>query len=793
MKKRIILILLLTTGCLFTKTNIPAGGVSGSWTEEGSPYLVEGDIAISAEDSLHIQPGVEVQFLGHFALVVEGILLAQGTVNDSIYFTIDDTTGFSNNSSNSGGWRGIWFQNTSTLNDSSLIEYCHLSFGKNIISPEYYGGLIRIEGYSQLRISNSTIIRGWAAYGGGIYCCAASPVIVDNRLSDNKANFNGGGVYCLDEAIPLISFNQIFCNSSAYGGGIHCFQADPIITSNLINSNLANNGGGVELFQSQALLSDNSIQGNTAVRGAGIYLIYSSANLVNNKIEANLAEGDNSAGGGIFSAESESMISGNIIRYNQAGSNGAGIYCENSISQLQSNTISANQISSSDGSGGGICLVLSQVEFSDQQPNSIYLNFGEQGRDFASDQPVSVFADTLTVSEPVDFIAVPSENFLFQNLNTVYQPDQTLFIDPSGSDLNSGTTESEPFLTITCAISLFANLGLELNGVKLAAGRYSPSLTGENYPLSLPSGFDLSAEIDQEAVLDAENTAGILNLENKTGITVSNLTLCNGNNIKGGAVYSFQSQSVFEDCLFYGNQAELFGGALYVEFSEMILLKCTLSRNQTENESGAILFWNSSGLALNSIFWNNSDDEILNLSQNLSVAYCTVENGWEGIGNLDSDPLFLNPAGNDFRLSDDSPCIDAGTDYWIWNDLIFQIQEEDFYGSAPDIGVDEWEASGIETEMPEFLCSKLQNYPNPFNARTTFRYSTSSASRIELTIYNLKGEKIIKLIDLIQSPGEHLVIWDGSDHSGRKVSSGIYYYNIKIGGENFSGKMILLK
>src|SRR6478735_11747317 len=74
----------------FAQTNIPAGNVSGMWTKGQSPYVVNGDIIIAANQKLTIEPGVEIRFSGSYSLSVQGCLSATGIAGDSIRFTVTD-------------------------------------------------------------------------------------------------------------------------------------------------------------------------------------------------------------------------------------------------------------------------------------------------------------------------------------------------------------------------------------------------------------------------------------------------------------------------------------------------------------------------------------------------------------------------------------------------------------------------------------------------------------------------------------------------------------------------------
>ena len=73
----------------------------------------------------------------------------------------------------------------------------------------------------------------------------------------------------------------------------------------------------------------------------------------------------------------------------------------------------------------------------------------------------------------------------------------------------------------------------------------------------------------------------------------------------------------------------------------------------------------------------------------------------------------------------------------------------------------------------------FQNYPNPFNVITTITYQLVFIEKVSLSIYNLMGKEVIKLIDKQQTVGSHQVVWNGKDTNGEEVSSGIYLAVLK--------------
>jgi len=86
-----------------------------------------------------------------------------------------------------------------------------------------------------------------------------------------------------------------------------------------------------------------------------------------------------------------------------------------------------------------------------------------------------------------------------------------------------------------------------------------------------------------------------------------------------------------------------------------------------------------------------------------------------------------------------------------------------------------------------------QNYPNPFNPTTTIRYQLPKSAPVVLTIYNLLGREIRKLLDENQSVGEHAVQWDGRNSEGNEVASGLYVYRLNADSFHQTRKMLLLR
>ncbi|UCC43803.1 MAG: T9SS type A sorting domain-containing protein [Candidatus Zixiibacteriota bacterium] len=87
----------------------------------------------------------------------------------------------------------------------------------------------------------------------------------------------------------------------------------------------------------------------------------------------------------------------------------------------------------------------------------------------------------------------------------------------------------------------------------------------------------------------------------------------------------------------------------------------------------------------------------------------------------------------------------------------------------------------------------LVNFPNPFNPSTTISYRLEKPAMVTLTVYNLLGQKVVRLVDRFEPAGSHAVVWNGKDEYGRSVASGLYFYRLSVGDRATSRKMLLVK
>lgn len=105
-------------------------------------------------------------------------------------------------------------------------------------------------------------------------------------------------------------------------------------------------------------------------------------------------------------------------------------------------------------------------------------------------------------------------------------------------------------------------------------------------------------------------------------------------------------------------------------------------------------------------------------------------------------------------------------------------------------------ASGVVSAVDDGLPRVLAvdgNYPNPFNPMTVIKFATPAAGNVELTVFDIRGQKVRTLVSEEMTAGNHEVTWMGRDDSGRQVASGAYFYRVSSGGQSMVGKMLLMK
>jgi hypothetical protein len=392
-----------------------------------------------------------------------------------------------------------------------------------------------------------------------------------------------------------------------YGGGIACFGSSPILEHLIITNNFAIYGGGIFMKNSQSIINDCYITNNqTPEYGAGIAISdQSSVEIYNTRISKNLIHRDNP------NSETVDAV------------HGAGIGISESNVYLSNVSIHDNSINHFQGRGAGIELYSGQVTFDKNNRSNLYNNTlaqndGDNGSDihswYTGEEVTEVYLDTFTVLIPTDFYAYPSEYFIFDIQNAVIDQPLILsdyFVDPDGSNSNSGASANDPLKTISYILN---NIQVSPGSITihLANGIYSPTSNGEQFPLILSSNISIIGESEQGVLINAQNQSTVFIGQYVNNCLLSDLTITNGYGASsGGGLRILDSNINFKNVTVTGCSSDQSygptGGGMYMHNTASIMDSVTIK----SNASGGLKIGGNSKLTItnSSISSNNSDEE----------------------------------------------------------------------------------------------------------------------------------------------------------------------------------------
>lgn len=513
--------------------------------------------------------------------------------------------------------------------------------------------------------------------------------------------------------------------------------------------NLYWNSDGIKLIGSGAgeciidgnsmgsVISMNSIYGETVIDGFTIQ-----------NGNANGTAPSNPDGGGFYCANVNLQLSNLFIINNTAVSKGGGIYIWNSSMSL-TNIMISNNTSNIDewckGGGGLYCGVQSNLHL--------------ENVSFENNTAVSSGGGLFSEGSTVNVL-----NSEFTNNHSLYDPGFPNQFGGGGMFCYGGSSYVENVI-------FFNNTAIS---------------NGGGFSLNFSDAFMNNVYVTENSALAS-----------------------------GGGAYMTQSISELTNLLVINNSTEGSGGGLSINgtWGEYPLLTNVTIANNYSIMGGGICTMLGGPRLTNCILWNNEPEEIYGIDHFngppvIAITHSDIEGGETGInfengtvywmiGSIDDDPLFLGMGDYPYSLNFDSPCIDSGTLTFVPG---YELPDFDLlgntriWGDTVDMGAYEWQGTGTINDQFPITNIQLTNYPNPFNPTTTIEFSIQNDSNINLSIYNIKGQKIKILVQNEFTKGSHSIIWNGNDESGKSVSSGIYYYKLSVNGINEAvKKCILLK
>lgn len=497
-------------------------------------------------------------------------------------------------------------------------------------------------------------------------------------------------------------------------------------------------GGGIFCKDSNPTIAHNLIERCTATKGGAIALLNASPGVSGNTFSLNAAD---QMGGGVYCYQSNPGISGNSMIENSANKGGA-LFCEQSNPSITGNTFAENNAASY---GGGIGCLDSDPAVSG---NTFQANSAAQGG-------------------------------------------------------GVGCTNSSPEVSENMFEGNSASLG---GGIYFSAD--SIIIQGNTFVGNLASGggavhgYQGVAEILSNTI--QQNTSGNgggMSFWQCEGSAYDNVITENGANGFGGGLYFINSTLQLTNNLVCDNTANN-GGGLSLINSSVAVVNSTISRNEAQAAGGGFYCSVASqAILMNSIVYGNDPQQLhLMGGSDCQAAFCDIEGGWEGEGNIAANPMFMDWA--DYHLADWSPCIGTGTASVEIEGTTYYAPAADLegnprpnpVGSNPDQGAYEHSLgmpTGVQSEdkieIP-LTHAVYQNSPNPFNPTTTIRFDLPTRAFVRLTIYDVMGRLVATLADGYRTAGRHEAVFDASG-----LTSGVYLYRLTAGDFSGGGKMVLVK
>lgn len=389
-----------------TQINTPE--VSGTWTIQGSPYYIHNNITVPLTSQLTIKPGVEVVFMGHYELNVQGILSAIGTEKQKIIFRSNDTTGWSNLQSTAGAWKGILLDNTGQPDFAQpTFEYCVFRDMKKYQSYALIGSAVPLlyinkcefyhnqtDGHfmqlynnfaptpAKLKFTNCIVrdnIAGiimFTLYKDSVY-------ILNNKFYNNTATsgfglFNHAATNDMSNNYMLFDHNELHHNTTGdLGGGIvnATIGGNLKVSNNYIHHNTMSKNGAIALQSKSSLIENNLVINNNQVLDGAFCGI-----------------NDGGAGIQVLGQNLDAAVPGrnihvvrnNIVANNHSAITGAGIWVQHCEATVVNNTF-INNTSKGFGAavrtGGSFCKVrlynniIFGNKLTDMPNDTLYNNF----------------------------------------------------------------------------------------------------------------------------------------------------------------------------------------------------------------------------------------------------------------------------------------------------------------------------------------------------------------------------------------------------------------------------------
>lgn len=591
-------------------------------------------------------------------------------------------------------------------------------------------------------------------------------------------NYNAGGQWkgLYADAGSQINFDYCVIENSTKGL-FNDFQSEPAILPNLsvANSIIQNNETGSELFYSNLAFQDNAYTNNSSI---AIYANLCQGTLSGNHVESN--------GKGLDLNRCLLTISGNVISNNDA----AGIFLSwDQGSTLNNNIIENNGYVPTDlpwSERSGITLYRSSPLLWE---NTIRNNRGNGLLAFASSIPV------LNAKDEANLNLVKNNGTDPAQVQFPYESSELYFHDYAQPQMANGHNDIIDESNINEDNFLFylePEDGAEVS-INISGNYWGMDERNFDYDRFYPLDMLIIDPYDEEpnvqggfAKIGSKPGAGGINRHSfgKIGATsvldslFHQAVVLEDSGFFGEAYNRYFSilQSYPDSAVSYSSLPRLIRCGLKLGVSTQDL-KNALSDLQSASSYPYILKQTPAYINECEIVDKEFDIVVNNLNQLLSDSIATIDSLYAEL-DLSAVQLLTGQTGSSKANS-----LNGITGIAAFSSFRDHILEQVLNRAS---------ASEAIAEIPATFALS-QNYPNPFNPTTTIRYQLPEPARVKLEIYNILGQRIKTLIDARQSADFYAVPWDGTNHAGSQVASGMYVYRLTAEPEKKEEKIVMVK
>ena len=127
-----------------------------------------------------------------------------------------------------------------------------------------------------------------------------------------------------------------------------------------------------------------------------------------------------------------------------------------------------------------------------------------------------------------------------------------------------------------------------------------------------------------------------------------------------------------------------------------------------------------------------------------------------------------------------------------WGDDLIRVADVQLNEGLIPAVTEQTELSLDQYAIPE-THSLSQYYPNPFNPETVIHYDLPVRGRVDISVFNMMGQKVATLVDGEMDAGSHSVVWNAKDSNGESLATGVYLYRMETDGFVQTRKLILMR